>query len=141
MRRTVLGKKNSARWLSDARALAVAAAAGALHALGAVVRAGARGCWAGARQCARAGLAGVARELGRTGASELGHTARAGPRGGRLVRRCELGRDAVGRAGGGERGKGAAGPAELGQGGEVLGPCFVAEGLIERSDPRMKLFV
>jgi hypothetical protein len=23
----------------------------------------------------------------------------------------------------------------------VLGPCFVAEGLIERSDPRMKLFV
>jgi hypothetical protein len=23
----------------------------------------------------------------------------------------------------------------------LLGPCFVAEGLIERSDPRMKLFV
>jgi hypothetical protein len=25
--------------------------------------------------------------------------------------------------------------------GLLLGPCFVAEGLIERSDPRMKLFV
>jgi hypothetical protein len=26
-------------------------------------------------------------------------------------------------------------------GSTLLGPCFVAEGLIERSDPRMKLFV
>jgi hypothetical protein len=115
-------KKNSARWLFDARAQAVAAAAG-VHALRARnARLDVRpGLGRGAGWAASRGWAG-ARGLGR--GAELGRTARAGPRG-RSWRGGPSGgeKGMLGRAGGGggrERGgKGAAGPTEMGQGGEL----------------------
>jgi hypothetical protein len=113
-------KKNSARWLFDARAQAVAAAAG-VHALRARnARLDVRpGLGRGAGWAASRGWAG-ARGLGR--GAELGRTARAGPRG-RSWRGGPSGgeKGMLGRAGGGRErgGKGAAGPTEMGQGGEL----------------------
>jgi hypothetical protein len=97
-------KKNSARWLFDARAQAVAAAAG-VHALRARnARLDVRpGLGRGAGWAASRGWAG-ARGLGR--GAELGRTARAGPRG-RSWRGGPSGgeKGMLGRAGGGGEGR------------------------------------